>query len=204
MNYPDPIRRLLTDDAFDRYAKSTAGNPQSLADLQALGTDSILAASNNAAASGKMGSPGASGAVSKAMPEDVSQDIDQNIDQDVHQRISQGVAEEMAAACLSGLWLLHNHLDASHDISQSIASPAGSHWHAIMHRLEGDFSNSKYWYRRVGQWPVYDQVAEISGQPFDPIALVDQVQSLGSDATHQIAVAEWQALFAFCYQRANG
>lgn len=184
MNYPDSIERLLSDDAFARYAMSTDGNQQSLADLQALNSDSIQKASSVSATSGNPNIPDSTG-------------ISGN-------HGNAGSAEDMAAACVSGLWLLHNYLDASHDISQSIDSPAGSHWHAIMHRLEGDFSNSKYWYRRVGSWPVYDQVEKISGQPFDPMAFVDQVESCGSDATHRIAVAEWRTLFAFCFNNAAG
>src|SRR5262245_19277607 len=63
---------------------------------------------------------------------------------------------DMAACCLSGVWLLHDFLDESHTISQSIDTPTGSYWHAIMHRREGDFSNAKYWFRRVGDHPVLD------------------------------------------------
>src|SRR5690349_1351212 len=47
--------------------------------------------------------------------------------------------EQMARACLAGLWLRFDFLDESHEISQSIADANGSYWHAIMHRLEGDF-----------------------------------------------------------------
>ncbi len=115
-----------------------------------------------------------------------------------------GSNSEMARACLSGLWLLHNFLDQSHDISQSLNTPAGSHWHAIMHRLEGDFSNSKYWYRRVGQWELYDAISERSAELFDPMQFVDQVKEDGTDATHDIAVVEWQVLFEFCFENAGG
>src|SRR5262245_21627515 len=51
-------------------------------------------------------------------------------------------------AMLAGLWLYHDWLDESHRISQSLDTPTGSFWHAIMHRRERDFSNSKYWYAR--------------------------------------------------------
>ena len=61
---------------------------------------------------------------------------------------------DMARACLCGLWLAHNYLDESHRISQEIENPTGSFWHAIMHRREGDYSNSKYWFRRVGRQDV--------------------------------------------------
>src|SRR6476659_710378 len=53
---------------------------------------------------------------------------------------------EMAACCMSGVWLLHDCLDESHSISQGIDTTSGSFWHAIMHSREGDFSNAKYWF----------------------------------------------------------
>jgi len=60
------------------------------------------------------------------------------------------VGPEMARCCLSGVWLMHDFLDESHTISQGIATSSGSFWHGIMHRREGDFSNAKYWFRKVG------------------------------------------------------
>ncbi len=60
-----------------------------------------------------------------------------------------------ATAVLAGLWLLHGDSDASHRQSQSIEDEGrhrcGNFWHAIMHRQEPDYGNSKYWFRRVGQ-----------------------------------------------------
>src|SRR5580765_7484012 len=70
----------------------------------------------------------------------------------------------------AALYLKHGFLDASHKISQQIETPNGSYWHAIMHRKEGDFSNSKYWYRRVGEHPVLAAL----GKDFDPFRFVDQ------------------------------
>lgn len=65
------------------------------------------------------------------------------------------VRSDMADACLAGLWLHHDDLDASHTISQGIANASGSYWHGIMHRREPDYGNAKYWFRKVGQHPVY-------------------------------------------------
>src|SRR5579862_7430246 len=58
-------------------------------------------------------------------------------------------------ACLAGLWLYHDFLDESHRISQDLSTVEGSYWHGLMHRREPDFSNSKYWFRHVGQHPVF-------------------------------------------------
>jgi len=57
------------------------------------------------------------------------------------------------------LLLWHDHLEASHVISQGIENPDGSLVHAIMHRREPDYSNSKYWWRRVGKHPCFPEIA---------------------------------------------
>lgn len=65
------------------------------------------------------------------------------------------VDADFGQACLAGLWLLHNFLDESHRISQELHSSTGSCWHAIMHRREGDYDNSKYWFRQAGAHPAF-------------------------------------------------
>jgi hypothetical protein len=133
-----------------------------------------------------------------------------------------------AKSMLSGLWLYFDWLDQSHTISQSIDTPTGSFWHAIMHRREGDFSNSKYWYGRCASHPSMQTLAGqaprlINTMPADksllrliasgwnPNAFVDLVeQSHDSldDPRHAAAVAlqrlEWQVLFDECTRRASG
>ena len=70
------------------------------------------------------------------------------------------VDTEMADSCISAAWLYHNFLDDSHTISQGIHSITGSYWHGIMHRREPDFSNSKHWFRKVGNHPVFGGLCE--------------------------------------------
>lgn len=64
----------------------------------------------------------------------------------------------------AGLRLIHDDLDGSHRCSQSIegAGPAhtGDYWHAMMHRREPDYGNSKYWFRQVGNHPIFPQLCE--------------------------------------------
>ena len=136
------------------------------------------------------------------------------------------VDRDMASCCLSGLWLVHNFLDESHTISQQIHTTSGSYWHGIMHRRETDFSNSKYWFRRVGQHPIFadlgiaarDSVAAAPthglaenlqvGGDWDAFHFVDTCQAalrMGGASQRlceEIAQSEWQLLFDYCYRHA--
>src|SRR5262245_31217087 len=66
----------------------------------------------------------------------------------------------LADCCRAGLWLAFGFLDQSHEISQGIETAEGSYWHALMHRREPDFGNSKYWFRQLGTHPVYAELAQ--------------------------------------------
>jgi len=128
---------------------------------------------------------------------------------------AQIVDDDMAQVCLAGVWLLHDFLDDSHSICQNIDTPSGSFWHAIMHRREGDFSNAKYWFRRVGEHPVFEPLAQqVLSQPvaaaalvldgrWDPFLMVDACHA-GSNFCFDVQQWEWELLFAHCYAEATG
>ena len=134
---------------------------------------------------------------------------------------------DMAAACLAGLWLYHDFLDQSHRLSQEIDTPSGCYWHGILHRREPDFENAKYWFRRVGDHPVFPAVrvaaAELAAagpQPaaafltrqnaWDPFAFIDlceaslSEQALCAMLCRQVQQREWEVLFDYCYRKAIG
>ena len=131
---------------------------------------------------------------------------------------------DMARCCLAGLWLLHNYLDESHQISQEVHTPTGSYWHGLMHRREPDYSNSKYWFHRVGRHAVFaplaEQAARLAGDApapaallarqaeWDPFAFVDLCEASEAptapchELCRRVQRAEWELLFAWCCARA--
>lgn len=135
---------------------------------------------------------------------------------------------DMAACCMSGLWLLHDFLEESHNISQQINSRTGSFWHGIMHRRDGDFSNSHYWFRNTGDHPVYPELCEKAAQlagkadsagqseflrtqkawnPFKFVDLCESVINSGSATEtlcRNLQLCEWQLLFNYCFHQAIG
>lgn len=131
--------------------------------------------------------------------------------------------EEMARACLCGLFLLHDGLDESHQISQRIDSGVGSVWHGIMHRREPDADNAKYWFGRAGAHPVGNELAAAAGRrvselphasplaivPWDAARFVDFCEEHRGTGSPQERVAkqiqqdEWDLLFAYCYRAAT-
>lgn len=91
---------------------------------------------------------------------------------------------------VQGLVLLwHDHLEAAHKLAQAIENPDGSLVHAIMHRREPDYWNSKYWWQRVGRHPIF---GELAGR------VTDFLEARGEHELLAQIVPQWQwDAFAF-------
>ena len=139
-------------------------------------------------------------------------------------------APDFAECVRSALFLYFSDLDRSHKISQNVRLTTGSYLHGIMHRQEPDFSNSKYWFRKVSNHEVFPavraaalerwsaageegakrlQAAAQSRPQWDPFWFIDQCEAVRRGAASELEAPleeaqriEWQILFEYCCRKA--
>ena len=116
-----------------------------------------------------------------------------------------------AVALKAGLLQVNDLLHESHEFSQSVQGEGihadGDYWHAVMHRREPDYSNAKYWFRRVDAHPIFPELAQhatclleassevasewndrlIRGGRWDPSAFVDLCQACPRSETDELS-----------------
>jgi hypothetical protein len=63
---------------------------------------------------------------------------------------------QAVAFAIDGEWA------ASHQIAQGYSDPTANWIHAVLHKMEGDESNSQYWYKRTAGKQYADYVDTIS------------------------------------------
>ena len=123
-----------------------------------------------------------------------------------------------AAAAVAGLCLYFSCFEEAHHLIDDPKTHEGEFWHAILHRQEPDPGNAAYWFRRVGEHPVYPGLAAAAkdilqrhpdadlhiGQ-WDPFAFVlfcERARLRPASAEERAAVeiqrAECQLLFDYC------
>src|SRR5262245_6967286 len=109
-----------------------------------------------------------------------------------------GASELLRATVL--LW--NDRLGSAHKIAQAIENADGSYVHAIIHRREPDYSNSRYWFHRVGNHPCFDELVQRAEQllkshaalrakiipngAWDPFAFVDACERRLSSESEQL------------------
>jgi hypothetical protein len=112
-------------------------------------------------------------------------------------------------AAFSGLYLYFSCLTKAHELVHMFESRDGMYWHAIMHRMEGDIGNARYWFHRIPAHPVFASLqreAEALGydapgqwDPFDFAAFCESAAGTANeDLAKRVQLAEWQLLFDYC------
>jgi hypothetical protein len=111
----------------------------------------------------------------------------------------------------AGWYLAADDLERSHVCCQDLPTALGSAWHAAMHRREGDFSNSLYWWRRAGKLAWAEGKDGVAAQinaalpageirdafdrsNYDPAVLVRLAERFGDDAPQSAALVIVQRL----------
>lgn len=113
------------------------------------------------------------------------------------------VSNPIIAGCptlVAGIWLYVDDLDRSHRASQSDGSREAAMWHSIMHRREGDFSNSRYWLRQASGLLAFEEV-----EGYDPARMIHQAEQAAGQSPPELVELqrrEWVALFRWCALRA--
>ncbi len=102
----------------------------------------------------------------------------------------------------AGIWLYVDDLDRNHKICQDIDDTTGSFWHGIMHRREGDFPNSHYWFNKAGNHPAIVRIGD-----YEPHEYITAVESSGGRDPEELVATqrrEWETLFRWCVTEYGG
>lgn len=85
---------------------------------------------------------------------------DTELEQKIEELKRFGTSTEIITV-IAGLHLCNDNLHLSHSYAQKIEHDAtGAYWHGIMHRMEQDYWNAKYWFRQAGKHPVMSKVQQ--------------------------------------------
>lgn len=113
------------------------------------------------------------------------------------------------------MWLRFGRFEPSHELVQNATRGLAAYTHGMLHRLEGDYWNAKYWFRQVRDPSLMTAIQgflERNRAPkpwdrFDPSAFVDAVEGWHQEARQagrtvgaeipQVARWEWEAVWEY-------
>ena len=121
--------------------------------------------------------------------------------------------------CLAGLMFAQDYIWEGHEIVQDYPELEASWWHAFMHRMEGDYGNAAYWYRRVGEpqqyTALFDLIKDLSldstvsviqdsskWDPFEFNGLINKYQATNESSLQLVHNLEFKFLFELCLKKA--
>ncbi len=113
------------------------------------------------------------------------------------------------------LWIRIGHLDPAHHLVQDATRGLEAYLHGVVHRIEGDFWNSKYWFRQVQSPSLLQRIEAAMGEApanasnqetyASPSAFVDACESAGKhsprETLRRYAQREWDALWRVASER---
>ena len=119
-----------------------------------------------------------------------------------------------------GLLMAQDYIWEAHEIVQDYPDVEASWWHAFMHRMEGDYGNAGYWYRKVGQPAAFDSLLSavqelafetsadqiLSWNEWDSFRLNKMIDSSSGhmrEELHDIHRLECLLLIKICYIKAT-
>ncbi len=76
---------------------------------------------------------------------------------------------DFAQAARAGLLLATGGLEEAHRIVQELETSEAYYWHGIVHRREPDWSNAQYWFRQLGDHPVFNELTRVINHATSPI-----------------------------------
>ena len=117
------------------------------------------------------------------------------------------------------MWLRLGRLDPAHVIVQDATHGLAAYVHGMLHRLEGDFWNANYWFRRVRDQGLENRIRNVfrelrrscpwdgdsENHSFDPVKFTEACEGWWSDRSARkndrgaelqgIARVEWEAVW---------
>jgi hypothetical protein len=120
------------------------------------------------------------------------------------------------ATCTRSLLLLAaGDLDQAHRIVQEMSTPDAAYIHGVIHRIDDDFNNARYWFRSTRRHPagaeMYRRAATCSlamarHSIWDPVLVTDLVETSRTagvtDELRAILTIEFEGLLQFLWNAA--